>query len=66
MPADAGRLDEGLQPSRPRGSALRLTEEQLAAMAETDEGDAVAAEALWKRLCPKWAKSLLQAGRGNG
>lgn len=53
-------------PGRPRGKAIRLTDEQIEAMAQVDAGDAIHAEDLWRRYAPRWATELLRADEQAG
>jgi hypothetical protein len=46
-------------PGRPRGKALRLTDEQLDAMAHVTDGDTPAAEDLWRRHAPPAYRDML-------
>lgn len=48
---------------RPKGSALRWTPEQIAALAVIRESDIVEARAAWRRHAPAKMKKLLDARR---
>lgn len=48
-------------PGKPRGKALRLTDEQLDAMAQVTPADVPFARNLWQELAPKWAEHLPDA-----